>query len=155
MNASKDLVDLLQNALELHWCAIETYRCQAAHFRRHGYGKLADELKHEAEEEGEHAERLIYRLEEFDVAPSCACDCQDHPRLPDIQNLLRFNLDIERETCELERAGITLARTSKDEKTARILELNLNETEEAIVRIEAQLRQIDVCGVDQWLSAKL
>ena len=155
MEASQGVVAVLQDALELHWCVIETYRCQAAHFRRHGYDKLAAELKHEADEEGEHADRLIYRLEELDAVPSCACECEDHPRLPDMVELLRFNLNIERETCEVERAGITTARAAKDEMTARVLETNLHETEEAIVRIEAQLRQIDVCGVDQWLSAKL
>lgn len=155
MNGNPEVITNLQRSLSLHWTALEAYRAQAAHFARHGYGKLAERAKADVSEEAEHADRLLGRLAELDAVADYAHAAPRWPELPDMPALLLANYDLEKAACEAEREAIRVARTAGDERTALLLAENLEGSESALVEIEAAMRQIAATGVDQWLAAML
>ncbi len=147
------VITALQMSLAAHWLALETYRCQAAHFARAGYPRLAAQAAEDVKEEGEHADRLLARLEQFDTLPDTAHPAPVWPRLPDYVGLLQANLALETAAAQVERDGILAARAVADERTAALLAENLEGSEASVVQLEAALRTIATVGVDQYLAA--
>ena len=155
MKADPKVLVALQASLQAHWLAMETYRAQAAHLGRAGYGPLAKAAAEDVAEEGEHADRLLRRLEEFEVAPGYDHPSPMFPRLPDYVGLLEANLRLEQGACEIEREGIAACRAAQDERTALLLAENLAGSEASIVKIEAALAQIRAVTLPQWLASQI
>lgn len=155
MNATAPVTAALQLCLSLHWLALELYRAQAAHFARAGYAKLASAAVADVAEEGEHADRLLRRLEELDTPADYAHPPAQWPRLPDYPGLLAANLALEQAALQAERDAILTARAAGDERTAALLAENLEGSEASVVAIEAQQRVIAGVGLDQYLASML
>lgn len=145
------VTEALLAALAAHWTAIEQYSAQSAHFKRWGYSKLADAATVDANEEREHLNWLLLRLEDFDIDPGYAHKAPVWPR-HDYPGILEANLALETAVCDLERAGIVAARAAGDDQTADILSDNLSGTEKSMREIEAIQRQIAVVGLDNYLA---
>lgn len=155
MKADLKVVAVLQAALGAHWLAMEQYRAQAAHLARAGYSRLAKAAAADVAEEGEHADRLLRRLEEFEVAPAYDHPSPLFPRLPDYVGMLEANLRLEQAACDLEREGVVICRLAQDEQTARLLAENLAGSEESVVKLEAALAQIRAVTLPQWLAGMM
>lgn len=155
MKSNSTIVACLQDCVAIHWTAIQAYKSQQHQFARLGYNKLADRFKADVAEEIEHLDRLVERLEQFDVSCDQQHDIKEVPRMPDIRGILNFNLALETSACECERECVSAARDEGDEITAKLVAENLEGSEEAIVAFEADLRQLDAIGEDNWLADKL
>ena len=152
MNApSPAIIEALQAAVQKHWLAIANYAGQAIHLQRYGFSALANKAKEDAEEERAHLNRLLNRLEVFDTTPVTDHPAAAWPRC-DVPGILRSNLQLEQETCAIERAAILTARESGDEITADLFRQNLAGSETAIAELEAELLLIDSLGLENYLA---
>lgn len=155
MNAlNPEIIVALQASLRLHWAAIANYTAQAAHFARWGYPKLATASSADANEEREHAARLLGRLETFDAAPDYTVPPVEFPR-HDLPGILAANLKLAAEAAAIERAGILTARDSGDEITAQLFAENLSGSEASIAEIEATQKVISQITLENYLAAQL
>ena len=148
---SDEVTAALQSSLAAHWLAIETYVSQAAHLARIGYTKLAARAAEDANEEREHATKLLARLEAFGLAPEFAHRPPEWPR-NDVPGIFTANLALENEAASIERAGIIVARGNGDDITAELLSDNLAGSESSIIEIEAQQALIAQMGLENYLA---
>lgn len=144
----------LQLVVGLHWLAIEQYATQAAHFARWGYSKLAEQAQEDAEEEREHLDKAMQRLEFYDIAPMCDHEHSNWPR-HDYEGILASNYALETKVMEAERACILVARGVGDEMTALVFAELLAGSEASVRGIEATQRQIEQIGLDNFLADKV
>lgn len=152
MQTSSTVLDCLQEAIAIHWSAIQIYKSEQHHLARLGYSKLAKKMADDVAEELEHLDRLVRRAEEFDVNCDFDHELMEHPRMPDIKGLLEFNLKLEMQSRDIERECISVAREASDEVTANLVTKNLKSSEEAVIDIESNLKQLDAIGTDNWLA---
>lgn len=144
----------LQLSAGLHWLAIEQYAAQAAHFKRWGYPKLAEEAEADAEEERGHLDAVLGRLEFYDISPSYEHDKPEWPR-HDYEGILAANYTLELKAMNAERGNVIVARGAGDELSALVFADLLAGSEEAVAKIEATRKKIDQIGLDNYLSAKI
>lgn len=142
----------LIESVKLHLLAIETYNGQAVHFNRWGFPGLAKIAADDANEEREHLNALLARLEFFDVQPEYSHDQPNWPRGVGIEGVLKSNLALEQKSAELERAAIVECRAEADEISAKIFSLNLEGSENSIKEIEAAQEIIHFIGVQNYLT---
>lgn len=144
----------LQLAVALHWLAIEQYATQAVHFGRWGYPKLAEHARADAEEEREHLDKAMSRLEFYDIAPMCDHEHSNWPR-HDYEGILASNYALETKVMEAERACVMVARAAGDEMTAAVFAELLAGSEASVRDIEAAQRLIEQIGLDNYLANKV
>lgn len=141
----------LQRGVRLHLTAIENYQSQAAHFGRWGYSKLAEKCRKDAEEEREHLDALLKRLEFYDVEPAYDHDQPSWPR-HDLEGILAANYDLESAAAAAERAAILACRQVGDEMSALVFAEILAGSEDSVAAIEATQKVIEQIGVDNYLA---
>lgn len=116
----------LTRALTHEMGAVQQYLAQSVLARLWGDEALATKLRKEADEELEHAERLMQRLIQFGVAPSSG-------NLPpsrlgrSAQDLLAADHVLEIEAVRLYREAIMHAERMRDPETTALLESILGE----------------------------
>lgn len=145
------VVDALQSAVRLHLLAIEQYQAQAAHFSRWGYAKLGEKYAEDAEEEREHLQKVLKRLEFYDVQPTYEHDQPEWPR-HDFEGTLASNMTLETTAAEAERAGVLACRSVGDELSALIFADLLAGSEESVAQIEAVQLIVQQMGLDNYLA---
>jgi bacterioferritin len=145
------VIESLQSSLRLHWAAIEAYLSQSVHFATYGYPKLAAKLAHEADDETDHAKRLLERLEFFNVTPDVDHDPAVWPR-HDFPGVLDANYEMETQAATVERSGYTIALASDDPLTADVFRQNLASSEASLIEIEAIQEMIGQIGLDNYLA---
>jgi len=148
--APTDVVDALQASCRLHLTAVEHYTSLAAHLERWGYS-LGDRYRVDADEEAEHLQRVMGRLEYFDVAPSLDHKLPTWPR-HDYAGILNANLLLETAAAAVERANIAVCREAGDEQSALVFVELLAGSEASISRIEATQKVIEEIGLDNYLA---
>lgn len=150
---SEKVIFALRRSVSLHLTAVEHYQAVAEHLTRWGYAKLGERFKADAEEERGHLRELLKRLEFFDVQPT-----YDHvaPKWPrqDVPGILAASLALETATAQAERQAVLDARSVGDERTALVFADNLEGSEDAIQKIEADQFVIGQVGLDNWLADK-
>lgn len=144
----------LQRSVSLHWTAIEHYQTVGDHLARWGYGKLGERFKADAEEERGHLRGLLERLEFFNLQPTYDHVVPQWPR-QDVPGILSASYALEVATAQAERQGVLDARGVGDEQSALVFADNLDGSEEAIQRIEADQLLISQVGLDNWLADQI
>lgn len=134
--------------------AIEQYQDQVVHFRRWGYTKLVAQYRDDVAEEREHLSAITERLEYYDVKPECGHEMSEWPR-HDYEGILESNYDLEMTAMNVERANVVVARIAGDEVTAAIFALILAGSEASVSKIEAEKKQIEQIGLDNYLANKV
>lgn len=116
----------LSRALTHEMTAVQQYLAQSVLARLWGDDALAAQLRHEAVEELQHAERLMERLLVLGVAPSCG-------NLPsarlgqDVGDLLKADRVLEVDAVRLYEEALAHARRMRDADSAALLESILAE----------------------------
>jgi len=106
--------------------AVQQYTAQSVLARLWGDHALAAEFRREAEEELEHAERLMERLIRLGVAPGAAA--LPPARLGRVQSeLLAADHQLESEAVRLYEEALWHAQRQRDEESARLFEGLLQE----------------------------
>ena len=90
----------LGRALSLELSAVQLYSTQARLVSNWGLDKAAEQLRQEAREETEHAERIIARMLALGAAPG-ASQLRPVKLGPDLVTLLKFNRDFEQQLVKL------------------------------------------------------
>ena len=153
--SSEQVIELLKQSLNIHWQQTTELTAQSTHLERWGYKKLAAVLKADSEEEHEHAQANIERLEFFDA------DYQPLTMSPriwkrhDVKAIIEFNLESVRNAASVEKATITVARSVGDELTANMMIPLLQGSENGIKLYESYLKLIEQMGIDNFLTLQV
>jgi bacterioferritin len=115
---------------------VQQYLAQSVLARLWGDAALSAELRREAEEELQHAERLMERLIELGMAPSAGSILPARlGRSP--ADLLAADRELEVDAVHLYREAATHSRRMRDTDSTALLEALLNEESRHVEEIDA------------------
>ena len=155
MKGSKKIVDRLNELLSGELTAADQYFTHSRMYEDWGLGVLSERIKHESEEELEHADTLIKRILFLDGAP----DLSVRTGLKigsTVAEMMANDLELEISVARELKDVIQLAEAEKDFVTREILEDMLKTTEEDhMYWLETQLELIEKIGIQNYMQSKL
>ena len=155
MKGSKKIVDRLNELLSGELTAADQYFTHSRMYEDWGLGVLSERIKHESEEELEHADTLIKRILFLDGTPdlSVRAGLKIGSTVAEMMaNDLELEISVARELKDV----IQLAEAEKDFVTRKILEDMLKTTEEDhMYWLETQLELIEKIGIQNYMQSKL
>lgn len=155
MKGNQKIIDTLNSLLTNELSAADQYFIHARMYEDWGLNKLFERIKHESEEELEHATALVQRILFLEGTP----DVASREKLnigKDVPSMLKSDLDIEYDVGNRLKAAIALCETEKDFQTREILEVLLKDTEEDHTYwLEQQLGLIDKVGLQNYLQSQM
>jgi len=155
MKGSKKIVDRLNELLSGELTAADQYFTHSRMYEDWGLGVLSERIKHESEEELEHADTLIKRILFLDGTP----DLSVRTGLKigsTVAEMMANDLELEISVARELKDVIQLAEAEKDFVTREILEDMLKTTEEDhMYWLETQLELIDKIGIQNYMQSKL
>ena len=138
MSADPRTLGWLSRALAHEMRAVQQYLAQSVLARLWGDAALAAELRREAEEEMQHAARLMERLIELGVAPAAGSILPARlGRTP--ADLLAADRELEIDAVHLYREAAAHARRVRDSVSAALLEALLEEERRHVEEIDQLL----------------
>ena len=154
MRGHENVIAELNAALRAELTAIIQYMVHAEMRTDWGYGKLGGETRKHAIEEMRHAEKLIERILYLDGTPKV-----DIGLAPQIGPNVRAQIDNDR-AAELEAVGqynraIAVCQQLGDNGSRDLFQTLLNDEEEHLDYLEAQLTSMEEVGAQNWLSQQL
>ena len=154
MKGNEKIIALLNDFLADELTAISQYMVHSEMCANWGYDKLHKAVEKRAIGEMKHAEKLIGRLLFLEGQPivnqlkrisiGAAVDVQ-----------LKNDLDAEAEAIKAYNNGIRLCLELGDNGTRELIEDNLEDEEEHLDWLEAQLDQINQMGLQNYLLAQV
>jgi len=153
--SSLSVIDLLKKSLNIHWQQTTSLTAQATHLERWGYKKLATVIKEDAEEEHQHANENLKRLEFFDQDYQPLVVAPPQWTRHDMLSMIQYNLASVKEAAETERLTIVAARAVGDELTANMMIPLLQGSENGIQLYEGYLKLIEQMGLDNFLTLQV
>ena len=155
MKGSKKILGRLNELLSGELTAADQYFTHSRMYEDWGLGVLSERIKHESEEELEHADTLIKRILFLDGTPdlSVRAGLKIGSTVAEMMaNDLELEISVARELKEV----IQLAEAEKDFVTREILEDMLKTTEEDhMYWLETQLELIEKIGIQNYMQSKL
>ena len=155
MKGSKKIVDRLNHLLSGELTAADQYFTHSRMYEDWGLGVLSERIKHESEEELEHADTLIKRILFLDGTP----DLSVRTGLKigsTVAEMMANDLELEISVARELKDVIQLAEAEKDFVTREILEDMLKTTEEDhMYWLETQLELIEKIGIQNYMQSKL
>ena len=155
MKGSKKIVGRLNQLLSGELTAADQYFTHSRMYEDWGLGVLSERIKHESEEELEHADALIKRILFLDGTPdlSVRAGLKIGSTVAEMMaNDLELEISVARELKDV----IQLAEAEKDFVTREILEDMLKTTEEDhMYWLETQLELIEKIGIQNYMQSKL
>ena len=155
MKGSTKIVNRLNELLSGELTAAEQYFIHSRMYEDWGLGVLSERIKHESEEELEHADALIKRILFLDGTP----DLSVRAGLKigsTAAEMMANDLELEISVAGELKDAIQLAEIEKDFVTREMLEGMLKTTEEDhMYWLETQLELIDKIGIQNYLQSKL
>ena len=154
MQGNPEVIDALNRALTIELTAINQYFCQAKMCQNWGFAKLGRKHYEESLGEMKHAEKLIERILFLEGVPNVQ-------RLGKINigesvpEQLKLDLSLEMDAVGRLNTGIEECRKLDDNNTRHLLEEILEDEEEHIDWIEAQLALIEQVGVQNYLAQQI
>jgi len=155
VKGSKKIVDRLNHLLSGELTAADQYFTHSRMYEDWGLGVLSERIKHESEEELEHADALIKRILFLDGTP----DLSVRAGLKigsTVAEMMANDLELEISVAGELKDAIQLAEAEKDFVTREILEDMLKTTEEDhMYWLETQLELIEKIGIQNYMHSKL
>ena len=155
MKGSKKIVGRLNELLSGELTAADQYFTHSRMYEDWGLGVLSERIKHESEEELEHADTLIKRILFLDGTP----DLSVRAGLKigsTVAEMMANDLELEISVGGELKDAIQLAEAEKDFVTREILEDMLKTTEEDhMYWLETQLELIEKIGIQNYMQSKL
>ena len=155
MKGSKKIVDRLNDLLSGELTAADQYFTHSRMYEDWGLGVLSERIKHESEEELEHADALIKRILFLDGTPDLSV--RSGLKIGStVAEMMANDLELEISVAGELKDAIQLAETEKDFVTREILEDMLKTTEEDhMYWLETQLELIEKIGIQNYMQSKL
>lgn len=155
MKGNQKIIDMLNSLLTNELSAADQYFIHSRMYEDWGLDKLFERIKHESEEELEHATALVQRILFLEGSP----DVASREKLKighDVPAMLKSDLDIEYDVGNRLKLGIALCEAEKDYQTREILEKLLKDTEEDHTYwLEQQLGLIEKTGIENYLQKQM
>ena len=155
MKGSKKIVDRLNKLLSGELTAADQYFAHSRMYEDWGLGELNERIKHEMEEELEHADALIKRILFLEGAPDLSTRAALNVG-SNVPEMMANDLELEISVTGELKAAIKLAESECDYVTRNLLEDMLKTTEEDHTYwLEIQLELIEKIGIQNYLQSKL
>ena len=155
MKGNQKVIDTLNKLLTNELSAADQYFIHARMYEDWGLNKLFERIKHESEEELEHATALVQRILFLEGTPDVAS--REALNIgKDVASMLSSDLAIEYDVGKQLKEAIALCEVEKDFQTREILEVLLKDTEEDHTYwLEQQLGLIDKVGIQNYLQTQM
>ncbi len=154
MQGDPEILNVLNEILTSELTAINQYFVHHKMLENWHYRRLAKNKREESIEEMKHADRVIERILFLDGVPNMQ-------RLGPVKvgeepiEMHRLDLEIEREALARLNRAIALCMTKQDAGTRELLEEILEDEEESVDYLEAQLKLVQDIGRERYLSEQL
>ncbi|BCV50538.1 bacterioferritin [Shewanella algae] len=155
MKGHQQVIDVLNKLLTGELSAMDQYFVHAHMYEDWGLNELYERIKHESDDEREHAAKLIARILFLEGTPDVAS--RDALTIgKNVQEMLHKDLQYEYKVAANLREAITLCEQLKDYQSRELLELLLEETEDDhMYWLEKQLGLIDKVGLQNYIQSKM
>lgn len=150
MKGNDRVIETLNALLADELSAINQYMVHSEMCENWGYGELEEAIEKRAIAEMGHAEQLIARILFFDGKPVVSKLNPIHIG-GDVEAQFRNDLDAEIAAVKAYNEGIRIAVDASDNGTRDLLEEILEQEEEHVDWLEAQLTQIQHMGIGTYL----
>ncbi len=155
MKGNANVIAILNRQLTGELSAADQYFVHSRMYEDWGLCKLFERLKHEAEEELEHAAALVQRILFLEGTP----DVASREALSigkTVTEMLQNDLQSEYKVGAMLKEGIALCEAENDYESREILEKLLEDTEvDHTWWLEKQLGLIDKIGVQNYLQSQM
>lgn len=154
MRSDPEIIQALNEILTSELTAINQYFIHFRMLENWGYKRLAKKKREESIEEMKHADRVIERILYLDGVPNMQ---RLNPVRVGEEPVEMHKLDLELEVDAVDRLNraITLCAQKNDAGTRELVESILEEEEEAIDWLEAQLHLIQDIGRERYLAQQI
>ncbi len=154
MRGDVEVLDVLSAVLTAELTAINQYFIHAKMNENWGYSKIAENKRNEAISEMKHADRVIERILFLEGTPNMQRlnPVRIGEHVPEQHAL---DLELENDAVKRLNDGIALCREKADNGTRELLEEILQEEEEGIDHLEAQLGIIKEIGKERYLAEQM
>jgi len=154
MKGKKKVIDTLNGLLTHEMSAADQYFIHSRMYQDWGLEELYERMKHEQEEELDHAAKLIERILFLEGTPNVAARDKlkigkDVPSM--IKNDLAYEVFVQKELVK----AIAVCETEKDYVSRQVLVGLLEDTEEDhLYWCEKQLGLIEKMGLENYIQSK-
>ena len=156
MKGNDKIIEHLNDLLAGELTAIDQYFIHSRMYEDWGYTKLFERIKHEHEEETEHATRLIQRILFLEGTPDLSTRKPEIKLGKTVPKMLKNDLKLEYLVVDHLREVIAACEQEQDFETREILEILLTDTEEDHTYwLEQQLALIDNIGLKNYLQSQM
>jgi len=155
MKGNAKVITQLNKLLTGELSAADLYFVQSRMYGDWGLSKLFERLKHEAEEELEHASALIERVLFLEGTPDVFA--RDALKIGSaVPDMLQNGLEAECAVAANLKSAIEICEAEKDYQTREILEVLLKDTEEDHTYwLEQQIGLIDKVGLQNYIQSQM
>lgn len=154
MKGNQDVITLLNEVLTSELTAINQYFVHSKMCEDWGFHKLGKKKKEESIEEMHHADKVIARILFLEGVPNMQRYFPIKVGEDPIEQH-RADLELEYDAVKRLNDGIALCRDKGDNGTRELLESILEQEEEGIDWLEAQLHVVETIGKERYLSEQL
>ena len=154
MKGHEEVINVLNEVLTSELTAINQYFIHSKMCDDWGFIKLAAKKREESLEEMKHADIIISRILFLEGVPNM----QRYFPVKVGENAIeqhRLDLQVEYDAVKRLNAGITLCRDKGDNGTRELLEMILQQEEEGIDWLEAQLHLVEMVGRERYLTEQM
>lgn len=154
MKGDPKVIELLNQVLKAELTAINQYFLHAEMCENWGYERLAHKVRKESIEEMVHAEKLMERILYLDGTPNMS----DYFKInigPNVEQQFKNDLQVEYDAVKRLNDGINICNAANDGGSRELVEHILQDEEEHIDWLEAQLHAISEMGIQNYLSQQL
>jgi len=155
MKGNNKVVEHLQRLLSSELAAIDQYFIHSRMYEDWGLQQLYERIKHETEEERQHAAKLIRRLLFLEATPDVSKREALHVGT-DVPSMLQNDLQLEYDVARDLKEAMACCETERDYQTREMLRELLADTEEDHAYwLERQLGLIDKVGLQNYLQSQM
>ena len=154
MKGNEEVIKVLNEVLTSELTAINQYFIHSKMCEDWGFQKLAAKKKEESIEEMKHADIVIARILVLEGVPNM----QRYFPVKvgeDAVEQHRLDLEVEYDAVKRLNSGIALCRDKGDNGTRELLELILQQEDEGIDWLEAQLNLVEMIGRERYLAEQM
>ena len=155
MKGDQEVIETLNGLLTRETSAADQYFIHSRMYQDWGMEKLYERLKHESEEELEHAARLVERILFLEGMPDVAS--REALKIgKDVSEMMHNDLTYELSVVAGLKQAIAVCEARQDYQTREILEGLLKDTEEDHTYwLEQQLGLIDKVGLQNYIQSQM
>ena len=154
MKGNEEVISVLNEVLTSELTAINQYFIHSKMCEDWGFQKLAAKKREESIEEMHHADAVIARILFLEGVPNMQRYFPVKVGEDPIEQH-RVDLEVEYDAVKRLNAGIALCREKSDNGTRELLEGILQQEEEGIDWLEAQLHLVETIGKERYLSEQM